>query len=99
MPTRSATPGSTWSRTRQRPTLFSFAGVGPGEYSVAQRDSYTLVNARLGVQGEQWSVVAFGRNIFDENYIEEAIPAPEFGGSFIHAGSESRFGMEATYKF
>ncbi len=94
--------GETWFHVVQgqnRPTLFSFVGVGPGEYSVTQRDAYTLVNARLGVQGGNWSVVAFGKNVFDEDYFEEAIPAPEFGGTFMHAGSQSRFGVEATYKF
>ena len=43
--------------------------------------------------------MAFGTNIFDEDHLEEVIPAPEFGGSFIHAGTQSRFGVEATYKF
>lgn len=94
--------GDTWFHVVQdqnRPTLFTGFGFGPGEYSVAQRDAYTLVNARVGLQGDNWSLVAFGRNIFDEDYIEEAIPAPEFGGSFIHAGAESRFGLEASYSF
>ena len=31
--------------------------------------------------------------------LQEVIPAPEFGGSFIHAGTEDRFGLEATYSF
>jgi iron complex outermembrane receptor protein len=94
--------GDTWFHVvqdQERPIYFTRFGFGPGEYSAAQRDAYTLVNARLGLAGEQWSVVAFGRNIFDESYVEEVIPAPEFGGSFIHAGSQSRFGVEATYKF
>ena len=84
---------------QSRPTLFSLFGFGPGEYTVAKRDAYTLVNARVGVQGTNWSVVAFGKNIFDKQYLEEVIPAPEFGGSFDHPGSRSRFGVEASYKF
>jgi iron complex outermembrane receptor protein len=94
--------GDTWFhvvQNQQRPTLFTGFGFGPGEYSVAQRDAYTLINARIGFETEHWTVVAFGKNIFDENYVEEVIPAPEFGGSFIHAGSEDRFGLEATYRF
>jgi iron complex outermembrane receptor protein len=89
--------GDTWFHAVQdqlRPT-----GFGPGDYDLAQRDSYTLVNLRVGVQGERWTVVAFAKNLFDEEYLEEVIPAPEFGGSFIHAGSQSRLGVEATYKF
>jgi iron complex outermembrane receptor protein len=94
--------GDTWFHAVQdqnRPTLFTGFGFGPGEYSVAQRDAYSLINARIGVGGDNWTVVAFARNLFDEEYVEEVIPAPEFGGSFIHAGSQSRVGLEATYRF
>jgi iron complex outermembrane receptor protein len=94
--------GDTWFHVvqdQQRPTLFTGFGFGPGEYTVAQRDEYTLINARIGLQGEKWSVALFGKNIFDEDYVEEVIPAPEFGGSFIHAGTQERWGVEATYRF
>ena len=53
----------------------------------------------LDVGGDNWSVVAFGRNIGDEKWLQEVIPAPEFGGSFIHPGSRSRYGIEATITF
>lgn len=89
--------GDTWFHTVQdqmRPT-----GFGPGDYTLARRDAYTLVNLRLGVQNEHWSVVAFATNLFDEDHLEEVIPAPEFGGSFIHLGSKSRLGLEAAYRF
>lgn len=94
--------GDTWFHVVQgqrRPTLFTGFGFGPGEYSPAQREAYTLVNGRIGIGGENWTLVAFARNLFDEEYVEEVIPAPEFGGSFIHAGTESRLGVEASYKF
>jgi iron complex outermembrane recepter protein len=45
------------------------------------------------------SVVAFVKNALDESYLEEVIPAPEFGGSFVHPGTERRVGVEATLKF
>jgi len=67
--------------------------------NVTQRDSYWLINARLGFGAENWSVVAFGRNIGDEDWLQEVIPAPEFGGSFTHPGTLSRFGIEMTYRF
>jgi iron complex outermembrane receptor protein len=94
--------GETWFhpvQEQERPTLFTLFGFGNGEYSVARRDDYTIVNARIGVQGDNWSVVLFGKNVFDDDYVEEVIPAPEFGGSFIHAGTKDRFGLEATYRF
>ncbi len=89
--------GDTWFHVvqdQQRPTAF-----GPGDYSIAQRDSYWLINARIGVGADNWSVVAFGRNIGDEDWLQEVIPAPEFGGSFTHPGTLSRYGIEATYRF
>jgi len=85
---------------QERPTGFSAAfGIDPAEYSVAKRDDYTLVNARLGFGGDAWSVVVFAKNLFDKSYLEEVITAPEFGGSFIHPGSERRIGIEGNYRF
>ena len=52
-----------------------------------------------GFGSEDWSVVAFGRNIGDEDWLQAVIPAPEFGGSFTHPGTQSRYGMEATWRF
>jgi iron complex outermembrane receptor protein len=101
--------GDTWFHAVQdqtRPTIFRDTcnvvfGVGDcnNDFSKTERESYELVDARIGIAGENWSLVAFGRNIFDKEHLEEAIPAPEFGGTFLHPGSESRFGVEATYSF
>ena len=35
----------------------------------------------------------------DENYSEEVIPAPEFGGTFDHPGSQRRYGVELSLDF
>jgi iron complex outermembrane receptor protein len=95
--------GETWFHVIQaddRPTIFSLAfPLGPANYSVAQRDAYTLVNLRAGISTDRWSLVAFANNAFDEDFLQEVIPAPEFGGSFIHPGTERRVGVEATLKF
>jgi iron complex outermembrane receptor protein len=95
--------GKTWFHAVQdqvRPTIFDpvFGTVG-GDYTIAERDSYELVDVRVGLAGENWSLIAFAKNVFDEEWLQEVIPAPEFGGSFIHPGTESRFGVEATYSF
>lgn len=95
--------GKTWFHViqdQERPTGFSAAfDIAPGEYSQTRRDAYELVNLRAGLSGDQWSLVAFATNLFDEDYLEEVIPAPEFGGTFNHPGTERRFGVEATLKF
>jgi iron complex outermembrane receptor protein len=44
-------------------------------------------------------VALVGKNVTDEKFLQEVIPAPEFGGAFIHPGAERRFGLEVGYKF
>jgi len=97
-----------------RPTIFMplfelgfiAQGFGPGggpngtaEYSVDRRDAYSTVNLRIGLEGESWTVTAFALNLTDEKYIEEAIPAPEFGGTFAHPNARRRAGIEVSFRF
>ncbi len=97
-----------------RPTIFMplfelgfiGQGFGPGagpngtaEYSVAQRDAYSTVNLRVGLEGEKWTVTAFALNLTDEIYVEEAITAIEFGGTFVHPNARRRAGVEVGFSF
>ncbi|MBL8202272.1 MAG: TonB-dependent receptor [Chromatiales bacterium] len=96
--------GETWFHVIQndeRPTIFSLniPGLGPSNLKLTKRDAYSLVNLRAGIAGDRWSVVGFVKNALGENYLEEVIPAPEFGGTFDHPGTERRLGVEATLKF
>ncbi|WP_328799472.1 TonB-dependent receptor domain-containing protein [Sandaracinobacteroides hominis] len=104
--------GPTWFHTVQdqtAPTLFSGllpgsalalpAFVGDARYDVAQRRAFDVVNLRLGLNFETFEVAAFVDNVFDEKYINEAIPAIEFGGSFISPGARRMIGVEASVKF
>jgi len=98
------TTGPTWFHAVQgqdNPTVFelSFGPLGRANYSLAKRDAYTTVDLRVGVQSDRWSVTAFGQNVFDEKYISEVIPAPEFGGSFVTPGSQALYGVEVGMKF
>jgi iron complex outermembrane receptor protein len=72
---------------------------GQGEFSKQKRDPYAVMNARVGVSNGTWGVTAWGRNITDENYLQEIIPAPEFGGSFIHDSPGSSYGVDVSYSF
>jgi iron complex outermembrane receptor protein len=104
--------GETWFhtvQTGQRPTIFmplfelgfgaGAGALGIADFSNAQRDSYFTVDLRAGVEGERWSVTAFASNLTDEKYLEEVIPAPEFGGSFDHPNARRRIGVEVGYRF
>jgi iron complex outermembrane receptor protein len=94
--------GETWFHPVQDelvPNLFTGFGFGQGEFSKQKRDPYSTVNLRIGVGGERWTVTAWGRNVTDENYLQEIIPAPEFGGSFIHDSPGDSYGMDVRYSF
>lgn len=52
--------------------------LGVGRYQLdeantAQQDAYALLNARLGYQARNWEVAVFARNIFDEEYVNNAL--------------------------
>jgi iron complex outermembrane receptor protein len=57
------------------------------------------VDLRVGVRGGKWSLTGFVTNLLDEKYLEEVIPAPEFGGSFDHPGARRRIGLEVGVQF
>jgi len=96
--------GETWFHTlqgEQTPTIWQ-AFFGPGllqDFTNSKRDAYDTLNLRVGVAAENWSVTAWGRNVGDEQYLEEIIPAPEFGGSFNHQSAGDSFGIEFGYNF
>lgn len=60
--------------------------------------NYTI-NLRVGLDAGHWALTAFVKNLTKEKYLEEVIPAPEFGGSFIAPGALRTWGMELTAKF
>ncbi len=74
-------------------------GFGTSEYSKGQRDDYSTLNLVVSLKAENWTLTFWGKNILDEEYIEEVIPAPEFGGYFIHPARGEAFGIDFTYRF
>ncbi len=104
--------GPTWFHTMQddtNPTLFSGllpgsalqlpAFVGDADYSVSRRAAFGVVDARIGVETDRWSLFAYAENLFNKKYLAEVITAVEFGGSFISPGGRQRLGVEFGYKF
>lgn len=63
------------------------------------RERYNIINLRAGLSGKHWSVTGFVNNVTDTRYLEEVIPAPEFGGSFIHPGNRRLIGVEVGIQF
>jgi len=90
--------GETWFHPVQKDSVYTLFGA-PGEYSKTVREAYSVYNARVGVQGERWRVTAWTRNFTDEDYLQENITAPEFGGSFIHDSAGISYGVDASFRF
>ena len=96
--------GEMWFHTLQgeeTPTIWQ-AFFGPGfsqNFSKAKRDAYGTLNLRAGFSGERWALTAWARNLTQEEYLEEVIPAPEFGGSFIHPAARRGYGVDFQYNF
>lgn len=85
----------------QTPTIWN-AFFGPGfnqDFTNSERDAYDTLDLRIGLEAEQWSVTAWGRNVTDEEYLQEVIPAPEFGGSFNHPSALRSYGVDFVYRF
>jgi iron complex outermembrane receptor protein len=104
--------GPTWFHSvqdQERPTLFSgllpisalaLPGVvGNARYDVAKRDAFGVFNLRAGIATDRYRLSFFAENLFDRRYIAEAIPAIEFGGSFITPGARRLMGVEASMSF
>jgi iron complex outermembrane receptor protein len=103
--------GETWFHSVQDNTTVNFFtdlsdvygvpgfGFGPSDYSRTSRDDYWTMNLRGGISGENWSIIAWSNNVTDEDYLEEVIPAPEFGGSFNHDSAGRVSGVDFTYNF
>ena len=97
--------GETWFHTLQgeeTPTIWNAFGFGPGanqNFSRSSRDAYSTVDLRVGLEADNWAVTAWGRNLTDEEYLQEVIPAPEFGGSFNHPSDLRAYGLDFSYRF
>ncbi|GMN04267.1 TonB-dependent receptor [Erythrobacter sp. MTPC3] len=104
--------GPTWFHTVQddtSPTLFSGllpgsalalpAFVGDADYSVTEREAFGVLDLRVGLEGDSWRITAFADNMLNRKYLNEVIPAIEFGGSFISPGGRRRLGVELGYDF
>ncbi|NQX89955.1 MAG: TonB-dependent receptor [Halioglobus sp.] len=63
-------------------------------------DSYTKVNLRLGLRTNNWELMAYSRNVFDEAAITQSFDVPILAGSHAYVMEEGRiYGLRATYMF
>ncbi|MHA3794980.1 TonB-dependent receptor domain-containing protein [Sphingomonas sp. YL-JM2C] len=89
--------GPTWFHSVQAQTRPSLNGVA--DFSRSRRDALGIVNLRAGIATDHWSLTAFANNLTDKKWINEVVPAPELGGSFVSPGTRQQFGLELSAKF
>jgi iron complex outermembrane receptor protein len=70
-----------------------------------KRDPVNILDLRAGIESEQWSVVAWSRNLTDEEYNAEWSPGP-FGfpnpgpvNNFVFKAQPQVWGLDFTYRF
>lgn len=63
-------------------------------YNLTSRDPVSLVNARLGIESDNWKVTAWGKNLGDKAYNAEFSP-----GGFLFRAQPRTFGLEVLYEF
>jgi len=62
--------------------------------------SYDLINARVGVRGENWDVALWGKNLTDEVYTMQQVGIPLFAGSYMTWLNPPRtWGVTLRYDF
>lgn len=68
--------------------------------NISKRSPIDLVNARIGVEVEDnWSLMLWGKNIFDEEYNTEFSPGPAPGANFLFPAPPDRFGIDFIKRF
>ena len=67
-------------------------------YNLTSRDPLDLVDARVSLGSDKWTVTAWSKNLTDEEYNTEFSPAPA-GSGFLFKALPRRYGLELMYKF
>ncbi len=63
-------------------------------YNVTSRDRVSLLNLRLGLEAEKWSLTAWSKNLADRKYNAEFSP-----GGFLWKALPRRYGLDLSYRF
>lgn len=59
------------------------------------RDSYELVNAKIGYETERFDIYIYGENIFDKEYDSEGY----YGGMYTIYSEPGEVGMKVSCRF
>ena len=77
----------------------SFFPAGDND-PIDEIDAYTKVNLRGGLRGDNWELMAYGRNIFDKEVAVQSFDVPVLAGSHAQYLDEGAvFGVRGKYTF
>jgi iron complex outermembrane recepter protein len=75
-------------------------------YNITSRDPVSLVDLRLGVQAEKWTLTAWSKNLTNKIYNAEFSPGnpatptnPTGGAGFLWRAPPRRYGVDFDYRF
>jgi iron complex outermembrane receptor protein len=68
-------------------------------YNITSRDPVSLVDVRLGLQGEKWTVTAWSKNLTNTIYNAEFSPGNVGGSGFLWRALPRRYGVDFDYRF
>ena len=68
-------------------------------YNITSRDPVNLVDMRVGLQAEKWTVTAWSKNLTNKIYNAEFSPGNVGGAGFLWRALPRRYGVDLDYRF
>ena len=68
-------------------------------YNITSRDPVSLIDLRLGLQTQKWSVTAWSKNLTNTIYNAEFSPGNVGGAGFLWRALPRRYGVDFDYRF
>ena len=68
-------------------------------YNITSRDPVSLVDLRLGLQAENWTLTAWSKNLTNAIYNAEFSPGNVGGSGFLWRALPRRYGIDLDYRF
>jgi iron complex outermembrane recepter protein len=68
-------------------------------YNITSRDPVNLVDLRLGLKAEKWTLTAWSKNLTNTTYNAEFSPGNVGGSGFLWRALPRRYGLDLDYRF
>jgi len=68
-------------------------------YNITSRDPVSLVDLRLGLQAQKWTLTAWSKNLGNKIYNAEFSPGNVGGAGFLWRAPPRRYGVDFDYRF